>query len=56
MQAFIKQYFSEVISFAVMLLMLVAFVHGQVLVRTAPVADVPASSFESVAAKSGLDR
>ncbi len=56
MQAFIKQYFSEVISFAVMLLMLVAFVHGQVLVRTSTVADVPASGFEAAAADSGLER
>ncbi|MDJ0916382.1 MAG: hypothetical protein QNJ05_01380 [Woeseiaceae bacterium] len=56
MQAFIKQKISEVISFAVMLLMLVAIVHGQVLVRTDSVADVPASNFESVAASSGLER
>ena len=56
MQAFIKQYFSEVISFSVMLLMLVAIVHGQVLVRTATVADVPVASFETAAADSGLDR
>ncbi len=56
MQAFIKQYFSEVISFAVMLLMLVAFVHGQVLVRTDAVADVPTSSFEAAAANPGLNR
>ena len=56
MQAFIKQYFSEVISFGLMLLMLVAFVHGQVIERTTTIADVPTTSFESAASDSGLDR
>ena len=56
MNAFFKHYFSEIISFAVMLLMLVAIVHGQVLVRTTATADVSTPGFESAAVDRGLDR
>ena len=56
MNAFIKRYLNEIVSFAVMFLMLVAIVHGQVLVRTTAVADVPAQSFEAAATERGLDR
>lgn len=56
MNAFIKRYLNEIVSFAVMFLMLVAIVHGQVLVRTSMVADVPASTFEAAATDRGLDR
>lgn len=56
MNAFIKRYLNEIVSFAVMFLMLVAIVHGQILVRSSMVADVPASNFETAAANRGLDR
>lgn len=56
MSAFVNRYLNQIISFTVMFLMLVAIVHGQVLVRSSMVADVPASTFETAAAERGLDR
>ena len=55
MNAFVKRYLNEIVSFAVMFLMLVAIVHGQVLVRSSTLADVPASQFEAAATDRGLD-